>query len=60
MSDDCAFERSGATDDEELREVDQRSEETAKEDHPPHVCGSLVQWGEFIGPGDDVQEKDAS
>ena len=60
MSNNCTLNCTGVSNNEELRDVDHCGEETAKRNHQPHVCWSLVQSWEFIRPRNYVEEDDSS
>lgn len=60
MSNNRTLNRTGISNDEELRDVDHGGEETAERDHQPHVCWCLVQSWEFIRPRNYVEEDDSS
>ena len=58
MPDNRALNRASVSNDEELRDVDHRGEETAKCNHQPYVRWCLVQSWEFVRPWDHVEEDD--
>ena len=58
MSDYRTLNRASVSDDEELRDVDHRGEETAKCNHQPYICWCLVQSWEFVRPWHHVEEDD--
>ncbi len=60
MPHNCTADGARARDDEELGKVDERRQSAAEEDHHPFVDGCRPNGREFVGPGDQHHEHDAS
>ena len=60
MSDNCALDSARTSNDEELRYVDHRGQETAEEDHQPHIRWRFSKIWESVRPGHSVEKQDTT